>query len=101
VSESRIRLVHGKQSLTQWFASRSDLIVLLFDAHKLDISDEFRAVIQRLKGHADKIRCVLNIVISAYLCRLCLEGLCSRGRWVDREQHTRCMVMGAWDLRKQ
>ena len=34
--------------------------MLLFDAHKLDISDEFRTVIESLKGHDDKIRCVLN-----------------------------------------
>ena len=34
--------------------------MLLFDAHKLDISDEFRTVIESLKGQDDKIRCVLN-----------------------------------------
>ena len=43
-----------------WFAERADLILLLFDAHKLDISDEFRTVIESLKGQDDKIRCVLN-----------------------------------------
>ena len=32
-----------------WFAERCDLILLLFDAHKLDISDEFRTVIESLK----------------------------------------------------
>jgi len=44
----------------RWFAERCDMILLLFDAHKLDISDEFRSVIESFKGHDDKIRCVLN-----------------------------------------
>ena len=35
-------------------------ILLLFDAHKLDISDEFRRSIEALRGHDDKIRIVLN-----------------------------------------
>ena len=43
-----------------WFANRADLIVLIFDAHKLDISDEFRNAIESLKGNDDKIRCILN-----------------------------------------
>lgn len=46
--------------VAKWFAERSDLILLLFDAHKLDISDEFQRVLEVLKGHDDKIRCVLN-----------------------------------------
>ena len=44
----------------EWFAERVDRILLLFDAHKLDISDEFRRSIEALKGHDDKIRIVLN-----------------------------------------
>ncbi|CAD7698842.1 unnamed protein product [Ostreobium quekettii] len=43
-----------------WFASRCDLILLLFDPYKLDISDEFKQVISSLKGHDDKVRVVLN-----------------------------------------
>ena len=46
--------------MIDWFAEKSDLILLLFDAHKLDISDEFKEVITQLKRHDEKIRVVLN-----------------------------------------
>ena len=61
----------------QWFAERVDRwwssikfcendvsnqprIVLLFDANKLDISDEFRRSIEAIHGYEDKVRIVLN-----------------------------------------
>eukprot|EP00252_Welwitschia_mirabilis_P018650 TRINITY_DN4149_c0_g1_i1.p1 TRINITY_DN4149_c0_g1~~TRINITY_DN4149_c0_g1_i1.p1 ORF type:complete len:544 (-),score=111.30 TRINITY_DN4149_c0_g1_i1:210-1841(-) len=46
--------------VTSWFAAKCDLVLLLFDPHKLDISDEFKRVISSLRGHDDKIRVVLN-----------------------------------------
>jgi len=45
----------------KWFADRSDLILLLFDADKLDVSDELKEVVTTIRLHNnDKIRCVLN-----------------------------------------
>lgn len=44
----------------KWFAERADLIIIMFDAHKLDISDELKRVIELMKPHADKLRFVLN-----------------------------------------
>jgi len=58
--KQRIGRSYDFVGVTEWFASRSDLILLLFDAHKLDISDEFKRVIESLRGHDDKIRVILN-----------------------------------------
>jgi hypothetical protein len=44
----------------RWFAERVDRIILLFDANKLDISDEFRNCIEAIHGYEDKVRIVLN-----------------------------------------
>lgn len=48
------------EKVIEWFAARADRILLIFDAHKLDISDELKRVIESLKDHDKKIRIVLN-----------------------------------------
>lgn len=58
--KQRIERSYDFKHVCGWFAARCDLILLLFDPHKLDISDEFRNVISTLKGHDDKVRIVLN-----------------------------------------
>ena len=40
-----------KRQTASRFASRADMIIFMFDAHKLDISDELRSVIDKLKPH--------------------------------------------------
>ena len=38
-----------------WFAERADRILVMFDAHKLDISDEFDHVLGIIRPHSEKV----------------------------------------------
>ncbi|KAF1890277.1 hypothetical protein Lal_00013530 [Lupinus albus] len=58
--KQRTQRAYDFTGVTSWFASKCDLILLLFDPHKLDVSDEFKRVISSLRGNDDKIRVVLN-----------------------------------------
>ncbi|KAI9187235.1 hypothetical protein LWI28_025832 [Acer negundo] len=58
--KQRTQRAYDFTGVTSWFAAKCDLILLLFDPHKLDVSDEFKRVISSLRGHDDKIHVVLN-----------------------------------------
>jgi len=58
--KQRIGREYDFPEVVKWFAYGSDVILLLFDAHKLDISDEMKSAIEALKGNDDKIKVILN-----------------------------------------
>ena len=67
--------LHCIAEVIKWFAERADMIIVMFDAHKLDISDELKTVLDVLKPHQDKIRYSTSIpfewVVITYLVISC------------------------------
>lgn len=83
-----------------WFAERVDRIILLFDAHKLDISDEFRRTIQCMKGYDEKIRIVLNkadMVDHQQLMRVYGALMWSLGKVMNTPEVARVYIGSFWD----
>lgn len=83
----------------EWLAERVDRIVLLFDAHKLDISDEFRRVIEAMKGYDEKIRIVLNksdMIDSQQLMRVYGALMWSLGKVLNTPEVARVYIGSFW-----
>eukprot|EP01103_Thecamoeba_quadrilineata_P002386 TRINITY_DN1234_c0_g1_i1.p1 TRINITY_DN1234_c0_g1~~TRINITY_DN1234_c0_g1_i1.p1 ORF type:complete len:518 (-),score=85.82 TRINITY_DN1234_c0_g1_i1:17-1570(-) len=84
----------------EWFVQRADLIFILFDAHKLDISDEFKRTINTLRGHDDKIRVVLNkadTLNTQQLVRVYGALMWSLGKVIQTPEVMRIYLGSFWD----
>ena len=84
----------------KWFAERADRIILLFDAHKLDISDEFKSAIQAIRKNEDKIRIVLNkadMMTHQQLMRVYGALMWSLARILQNPEVSRVYVGSFWN----
>ncbi|CAD5119893.1 DgyrCDS8474 [Dimorphilus gyrociliatus] len=86
-------------AVIEWFAERVDRIILLFDAHKLDISDELRIVIESIKRYEEKVRIVLNkadMVDSQQLMRVYGALMWSLGKVLSTPEVARVYIGSFW-----
>lgn len=84
----------------KWFAERVDRIILMFDAHNLDISVECRRLIEALRGHDDKIRIVLNkadMIDHQQLIRVYGGLMWSLGKELQSPEVARVHIGSFWD----
>jgi EH domain-containing protein 1 len=86
----------------KWFSERAHLIIIMFDAHKLDISDELKSVIEMMKPYADKVRVVLNkadSISTQQLMRVYGALMWSLGKVMMTPEVCRVYIGSFWGIR--
>jgi GTP-binding protein EngB required for normal cell division len=86
-------------AVVKWFADRVDIILVLFDVSKMDISDEFRRVLNSVKGNDAKIHIILNKadrVTTPQLMRVYGALMWSLGKVIDTPEVSRVYIGSFW-----
>jgi len=99
-SKQRVGRNYDYAAACAWMAERADLVLLTFDAHKLDISDEFQEVMEVFKPYADKVRCVLNKadqIDASNLVKVYGALLWNVGKVLQTPEVARVYISSFWD----
>jgi GTPase SAR1 family protein len=97
--KQRIGRSYSYEEVVGWFATRCDRILLLFDANKLDISDEMKSAIESIRANDDKIRIILNKcdIPMQRLMRVYGALMWSLGKVFNTPEVLRVYVGSFWD----
>ncbi len=98
--KQRVDRGYDFEEVVRWFSERADRILLLFDAHKLDISDEFRRVVNVVKHNSDKVRVILNKadqVSTQQLMRVYGALMWALGKVISTPEVVKVYIGSFWD----
>ncbi len=98
--KQRIGRDYDFAEVIKWFAERADMIIIMFDAHKLDISDELKTVLDALKPYQEKLRVLLNkadTLDGQSLLRVYGALMWSLGKVVQTPEVCRVYLGSFWD----
>jgi len=98
--KQRLNRGYDYEQVYKWFVQRCDKVLLMFDAHKLDISDEFKRNIECLKGHPQKVAIILNKadrVNTSQLMRIYGALMWSLGKVLNTPEVARIYIGTFWD----
>mmetsp|Transcript_51950 Transcript_51950/g.150933 ORF Transcript_51950/g.150933 Transcript_51950/m.150933 type:complete len:468 (+) Transcript_51950:85-1488(+) len=98
--KQRLRRGYDFEEVVAWFVEQSAMIILFFDAHKLDISDEFRRCISSLTGSFQKVQILLNKadrMTTQQLMRVHGALMWALGKIMETPEVARVYVGSFWD----
>jgi len=98
--KQRLKRGYDFEEVIAWFVEHAAMIILFFDAHKLDISDEFKRCIAGLSGSSQKVQILLNKadrMTTQQLMRVHGALMWALGKVVGTPEVARVYVGSFWD----
>jgi GTPase SAR1 family protein len=98
--KQRLKRGYDFEEVMTWFSDHAAMIILFFDAHKLDVSDELKRCVTVLAGNSAKVHVILNKadrVTTQELLRVNGALMWSLGKVMDTPEVTRVYVGSFWD----